>query len=70
MKEKKQECIPVGCLLSATVAVSRGGGGFYPWGGFSAERGCLGEAYVCVSAKGGCLPGGGGVCPGSVHLPL
>ena len=49
----KQECIPVGCVPSATVAVSRvrgGGGG------------------VCVSAPGGCLLPGGCVCSGGCLL--
>ena len=44
--EKKQECIPVGCVPSAAVAVC--------WGGV-----CLGGG-VCpgVSAQGGVCPGG------------
>ena len=52
-----QECIPVGCVPSAAVAVSfgRGGGGLPGW---SAQGGvCLG-----VSAQGG-LPGGRGCLP-------
>ena len=43
----KQECIPVGCIPSAAVAI---------WGG-----GCLSRWSVCpggVSAQGGCLPRG------------
>ena len=65
----KQECIPVGCVLSATVAVSWEGGclprrGCLP-GGMSAQGGCLPREWRCVN------PGGGrvsaqerGVCPG------
>ena len=55
----QQECIPVGCVPSAAVAVCRGGawslsggclpGGVCPGAGVSARgRGCL---------TGGCLPG-------------
>ena len=47
----KQECIPVGCLLSAVVAIC--------WGRGSAEgvsaRGCLPRG---VSARKGVCPGG------------
>ena len=58
----EQECIPVGCIPSATVAVSCGEGvcrgvGFCPGGGISAQG-------------SGCLPRGvprrRGVCPGDV----
>ena len=55
----EQECIPVGCVTSAAVAVCWGRGS--GWGVFGqgvwclARRGCL--------PRGGCLPGGG-VCPG------
>ena len=51
----KQECIPVGCVPSATVTISLGclpGGGCLP-----ARRG------VCLPGgcwSGGCLPAGGG----------
>ena len=54
----EQECIPVGCVPSAAVAVS-GARGVFP--GVSAQGG------VCL--RGGGLPsgivcfGGGGVCP-------
>ena len=46
----------MGCVASAAVAVSRGGGV---------------SARVCVCLPGGCLPGGGGVSAqgGCVHLP-
>ena len=51
---RKQECIPVGCVPSAAVAVSR-------------EVVSAGGRGVCL---GGCLPRGclpgGGVCPGGV----
>ena len=43
----KQECIPVGCVPSAAVAVPLGGGS-------ARERWCL--------STGGCLPGRGSVC--------
>ena len=47
--KKKQECIPVGCILSAAVAVC--------WGGGVSARGV--SAQGAVSAQGGqCLPGG------------
>ena len=48
---KEQECIPVGCVPSAVVAISGGGGGVCP-GGYLPGGECL---------PGGCLPGGG-VC--------
>ena len=69
----KQECIPVGCVPPASVAISGGG---------SAHRGVFapgGVVYLGVSAGGSVCPGGvcpGGVCPegvvcvsvyGSVH---
>ena len=61
----QQECIPVGCVPSAAVAMSipactgKGGWGVcvYPsrhWAGGCLPRGCLPRA-VCL---GGCLPGG------------
>ena len=49
----KQECIPVGCVPSAAVAI---GGG--------SARGCV---RVCV-CEGGVCPGGC-VCPEQVCLP-
>ena len=49
----KQECIPVGCVPSAAVAICWGGG-CLP-GGVSAQRGCLPRGGVC---PGVCLPGG------------
>ena len=56
LKFDQQECIPVGCVLSAVSA-----GGYLPWG-------YLPTRDVC---QGGCLPGGvypGGVSPGAVCL--
>ena len=57
---KKQECIPVGCVPSAAVAVSGVGGvclgGCLPRGELSAQGGCLSKGVV--SAQGGCLPKG------------
>ena len=60
----KQECIPVGCVPSAAVAVCWGGGSSR--GEVSARGGvCLGGVYVCseggllrvcVCVPGGCLP--------------
>ena len=51
----KQECIPVGCVPSAAVAVSRGGGGTWSGG---------------VPGLGGLyLPGGGGLPGLGVYLP-
>ena len=58
LKINKQECIPVGCIPSAAVAISGEGEGVsarrgvYPWG---------------VSAGGVCP---GRVCLGDVHHPL
>ena len=51
----KQECIPVGGIPSAAVAI---------WGRVSLPRGrgCLPKGELGVSAKGG-------VCLGGVHLP-
>ena len=53
---RKQECIPVGCIPSASVAAS------YLPGGVSTSR-----EWVCLVGEGclpgaGVLPGGGGVC--------
>ena len=49
---EERECIPVGCVSSAAVAMS--GGGCLPKG-VPAWGGCLGGG-ACL---GGCLPGGG-----------
>ena len=64
----KQECIPVGCVTSAAVAIS-GEGGVCPglprrlW--VSAWWGCLPKGNVCPV---GCLPMRG-ICLGGVHPP-
>ena len=69
---QKQECIPVGCVPPAAVAVSSGwgvsaSGGVWP-GGLSGPVGCLPRGCLprgCLPR--GCLPRGvcpGGVCPG------
>ena len=50
-KYNKQECIPVGCVQSAAVAIS--------WGRVSAREGVFAQGYV------GCLPRGS-VCLGVV----
>ena len=53
-----QECIPVGCVLSATVSIS---------GDVCLPGVCVPAGGVCLPAGGVCLPGGvylGGVCPG------
>ena len=55
----KQECIPVGCVPSAAVAVC----------GERGVMGCVCPGGVCLVgvSAGGCLPWGvcpGGVCPG------
>ena len=66
----QQECIPVGCILSATVAVT-GGWGVCPEGGVC-PGGCV---FPGVCLTGGCLsrevlPNGvsaeWSVCPGDV----
>ena len=64
----KQECIPVGCIPSAAVAVCLGG--------VSTQGGiCLGGGLPCGVCKGGVCPGVSahegvcpeeGVCPGSL----
>ena len=51
----KQECIPVGCVPSATVAVCWGDGGCLLWGVSALGGVCSGG----VSAWGGLLLGGG-----------
>ena len=51
----KQECIPVGCIPPASVAVL----------GVACLRGCLPRgvsAWGCLPRGAGCLPRGGGVC--------
>ena len=62
-KVGKQECIPVGCVPSATVAVSVVGGGLLRGGG------CLlwGDACSggCLLLEGGCLLPGGGSAGGT-----
>ena len=73
--KKKQECIQVGCVPSAAVAVSRGGGcllrGGVCSGGVSAPGG-LGVYSGAVCFGGGCLLPGvcswGGVCSQGVCL--
>ena len=70
--KKQQECIPVGCVPSAAVAVSQGGvpgpGGVYlvwrsTWsqGGLPGPRGC--------TWSGECTWSGGGVCSGGCTWP-
>ena len=77
---EKQECIPVGCIPSATVAVSRGGlcsggvyapGGVCSWGGLCSgggvcSRGCL---LLGMSALRGVLPRGRGCLLLGVSAP-
>ena len=59
----KQECIPVGFVPSATVAVSSAGGCLVPGGsgpgGSSPGRGCLVRGGIC---PGGSAPGGIPAC--------
>ena len=65
-----QECIPVGCVPSAAVAIP--GEGSACWGVVSAYRGCLPSEGVYLPSEGVylpsegvCLPGGylpGGIC--------
>ena len=58
----KQECIPVGCVPSAAVAVCWGEGGcLCVWGGLCMSRGCLPGGPGRVSAQG--MSAWGGVCP-------
>ena len=81
----KQECIPVGCVPSAAVAVSGGGvvclggclpGGVYPRGVSAKEGGRGGLPSGGVSAQRGCMPRdvclGRGVSVGGIYssLPL
>ena len=75
-----QECIPVGCVPSAAVAVSPGGGvcsqgdrlgGCLLWGGVCSQ-GCLppgGSAPGGVSAPGFCSRGGIPACTEADPLP-
>ena len=56
----KEECIPVGCIPSDTVA---GGGGVSAHGGLL--RGCLPREGVCLGE--GCLPRGG-VCKSKIPV--
>ena len=62
----KQECIPVGCVPSAAVAVSRGGG---IW----SRRDVPGLGGRCTWSRGGCtcwgdVPGPGGCTCQGVYL--
>ena len=52
---QQQECIPVGCVPSAAVAVSRGGGCICPVG--------------CTWSRGGAPGPGGGGAPGQALPP-
>ena len=80
----KQECIPVGCVPSSAVAVSRGGGGVVcSREGCLLRGGCLlpgGCLLLGVSAPGGSAPRGvsapggacllpGGICTQGVSAP-
>ena len=60
----KQECIPVGCVLSAAVAVSRWGGVPGPGGG-----GCTWSQWGCTWSGGVHLVPGGVPGPGGVSAP-
>ena len=53
----KQECIPVGCVPSAAMAI-------YLGGCLHRGRGCLPRRRGCLPKRGVASPGG--VCPGSV----
>ena len=79
----KQECIPVGCVPSAAVAVSRRGGCTGSWaGGVPGPGGCTwsGGVYLVLGGapgpvgvpgpRGGLylVPGGGVPGPGGVYL--
>ena len=68
-KFSKQECIPVGCVTSAAVAICPGGclpkymlgclpGGFLPqcMVGYVCPWGCLPQCMVGYVCPGGCLP--------------
>ena len=62
----KQECIPVGCVLSAAVTVSLRGG-WLPTVGASTRGGgiCSGSVFpgsVCSKGGGSACPRGGGIC--------
>ena len=76
----KQECIPVGFVLSAAVAISWGwgeGGGFCQGGVCPGGVSAQGVSAWGVSVWGGvcwggvCLPGGGGAGPlrDGIHIP-
>ena len=70
----KQECIPVGCLPSATVAVSRGVylvlGGVLGPGGVPGPRGCTwSQGVYLVLGEGNFLVPGGGGCTWSWGVP-
>ena len=75
--KKQQECIPVGCVPSAAVALSRGGvpgpeGVYLVWGstwsqgGLPGPRGCTWSGGYLVW---GCTWSGGGVCSGGCTWP-
>ena len=77
----RQECIPVGCVLSTAVAISGGvsaWGVSAQWGVCSGELSAWGSVYLGAVCAGGCLPTGmsargclprGGVCPGGCTPP-
>ena len=60
---REQECIPVGCVPSAAVAVYRGGGCLLPVGGLRPGRV---SAPGGMSATGGCIP----ACTGADTPPV
>ena len=61
----KQECIPVGCIPSAAVAIGRG----VCLGSCLPGSVCPGGFLPGVSAWG-CLSAQRGVCPGGVSAPV
>ena len=69
-KQMKQECIPVGCVPSAAVAVSTSEGGYLVLGGYLVPGGFLPGGYLVLGVPAGGVPGPGrGTCPGGVPVP-
>ena len=65
---KKQECIPLGCVPSAAIAVCWAG--CLPGGRVSARGVPRGVSAQRVSTQGGVCPGGSAPVHAGIHPPI